>query len=85
MFLPLSFCFSFLFSRVLKICGGTPGFLGEECTFWAGFICFVLARRHFSMWNSAHSGDDQVESRIWWAAGESSPTFVPESPDKCPR
>ena len=33
------------------------------------FICFVLARRHFSLWNSAHSGDDHVESRIWWAAG----------------
>ena len=30
---------------------------------------------------SAHSGDDQVESRIWLAAGGSSPTFVPESPD----
>ena len=26
--LPFSFCFSFFFSRVLKICGGTPGFLG---------------------------------------------------------
>ena len=25
--------------------------------------------------------DDQVESRIWWAAGGSSPSFVPESPD----
>ena len=34
-----------------------------------------------SLWNSAHSGDDQVESRLWWAAGGSSPTFVPESPD----
>ena len=32
-FLPFSFCFSFFFSRVLKICGGTPGFLGEKCTF----------------------------------------------------
>ena len=47
----------------------------------AGFICFVLARRHFSLWNGALSGDDQVESRMWWAAGGSSPTFVPESPD----
>ena len=27
----------------------------------------------------------QVESRVWWAAGGSSPTLVPESPDKCPR
>ena len=34
---------------------------------------------------SAHSGDVQVESRFWWAAGGSSPTFVPESSDKCPR
>ena len=25
--------------------------------------------------------EDQVESRKWWAAGGSSPTFVPESPD----
>ena len=30
MFLPFSFCFSFSFSRVLKICGGTPGFLGKS-------------------------------------------------------
>ena len=30
----------------------------------------------FSMWNSAHSGDDQVQSRFWWAAGGSSPTFT---------
>ena len=29
--------------------------------------------------------DDQVESRLWWAAGGSSLTFVPESPDWCPR
>ena len=27
--------------------------------------------------------DDQVESRFRWAAGGSSPTFVPESPDEC--
>ena len=60
MFLPFSFCFSFFFSRVLKICGGTPGFLGVKCTFWAGFICFVLARRHFSLWNSG-----------WWSGSES--------------
>ena len=33
LFLPFSFCFSFFFSRVLKICGGTSGFLGEKCTF----------------------------------------------------
>ena len=33
----------------------------------------------------AHSGDDQVVSRTWWAAVGSSPTFVPESPDQCPR
>ena len=45
------------------------------------WLYFVLARRHFSLWNSAHSGDDQVENRKWWAAGGSSPTFVPESPD----
>ena len=30
MFLPFSCCFSFFFSRVLKICGGTSGFLGES-------------------------------------------------------
>ena len=33
MFLPFSCCFSFFFSRVPKICGGTPGFFGEKCTF----------------------------------------------------
>ena len=33
MFLPFSFCFSFFFSRVPKICGGTPRFLGKKCTF----------------------------------------------------
>ena len=77
-FFLFSFCFSFFFSRVLKICGCTSEFLGEKCTFWAGFICFVLARRHFTMWNSAHSGDGQVESRIWWAAGGARiATFVP--------
>ena len=37
------------------------------------------------MWNSAHSGDDPVESRTCWAAGGSSPTFIPESPDECTR
>ena len=38
------------------------------------------------VWNSAHSGDDQVESRIWWAAGGSvKSNLVPESRDKCPR
>ena len=30
MFLPFSFCFSFFFSRVLKICGGTPRFRGKS-------------------------------------------------------
>ena len=30
MFLPFSCCFSFFFSRVLKIFGGTPGFLGKS-------------------------------------------------------
>ena len=43
-------------------------------------VCFVVAR-HFSQGSSAHSSDDQVESRIWWAAGGSSHTFVPEPPD----
>ena len=33
MFLLFSFCFSFFFSRVLKICGDTQGFLGEKSTF----------------------------------------------------
>ena len=36
------------------------------------------------MWNSAHSGDDQVESRFWWAAAGSSPSFEPESSDLVP-
>ena len=31
--IPFSFRFSFFFSRVLKICGGTPGFLWGKCTF----------------------------------------------------
>ena len=56
-----------------------------KCTFWAGSICFVLARRHFSLLNGAHSGEKHVESRIWGAAGGSSHTFAPESPDWCPR
>ena len=81
--LPLSFCFPFFFSRVPKICGGTPGFLGGKVHILSCFNCFVLARRHFSLWNSAHSGGDQIESLFWWAAGGSSPTFVPESPDQC--
>ena len=40
-----------------------------------------VAGLHDSMGKSAHSGDDQVESRMWWAAEGSSPTFAPESPD----
>ena len=35
--------------------------------------------------DSAHSGDDQVESRIWWVADGSSHTFAAESPDECAR
>ena len=45
----------------------------------------TVAALQDSLWKSGHSGNDQVESRLWWAAGGSSPTFVPESPDKCPR
>ena len=33
LFFLFHFCFSFFSSRVLKIFGGTPGFLGEKCTF----------------------------------------------------
>ena len=41
MFLPFSFCFSFFFSRVLKIWGGTPGFLGEKVHIlsWLHLLC----------------------------------------------
>ena len=57
--------------------------LGKSAHSELALSALYCPRRHYSLWNSAHSGDDQVESRIWWAAGGSSPTFVPESPDWC--
>ena len=78
-----SFSFLFLFSFLgcSKSVAALQDSLGESAHSQLAFFCFVLAHRHFSLWNSAHPGDDQVESRIWWAAGGSSPTFAPESPD----
>ena len=50
---------------------------------WLYLLC-IGSSSLFHM-ECAHFGDDQVESHVWWAAGGSSPTFVPESPDQCPR
>ena len=51
---------------------------------WFYVLC-IGSSSLFHVEKCTFSGDDQVESRIWWAAGGPSPTFVPESPDKCPR
>ena len=45
----------------------------------------LLALSFFSVGYHLVFSEDQVESRKWWAAGGSSPTFVPESPGWCPR
>ena len=62
---------------------GVPGLFQRFPPKKKRFLFFVLARRHFTLWTSAHSGDDQVKSRILWAVAGSSPT-VPESSDWCP-
>ena len=70
-FIFYSFIFLlFFFSRVLKKSANSE--LALFALYWlvVTFTCGIV-----------HSGDDQVESCIWWAAGGSSPTFVPESPD----
>ena len=77
MFLPFHFVSLFSFLGCSKSVAALQDSLGKSAHSELALICFVLARRRF--------GDDRVGSRFWWAAGGSSPTFVPESPDWCPR
>ena len=95
LFIFFSFSFSFIFflSFSFSFCRVLNQFLGPSrgCLFSFFFLLF-FSPVFFSCFSSCLSvgyhldiSEDQVESRVWWAAGGSSPTFVPESPGKCPR